>query len=309
MTFGKKYGPYGSHRIIDVPAADIRPNPMQPRRRFDPAALTRLAESIQQHGLIQPLSVRRRGRQFELIAGERRLRACQMAGLSTVPCIVLDVSSCQSSLLALVENIQRQDLDFVEEALSIRKLIDTYNLSQEEVAEYIGKSQSAVANKLRILKLPPYILSRARDAGLSERHARALLRVMGVSGRKADDLSHVIDYIIINHLNVAKAEEYIDRYLAEKQISGAIEQPSDKYYAEESYTPEDAGHPLEETGKDVSGEKPAKPTFILKDVRFFLNTVWRGMDIMKQSGIAAKCGKNETDTNIILTIEIPKGSS
>ena len=205
---------------------------------------------------------------FELVSGERRLRAARMAGLSEVPCIVIDVDGVCSSLLALVENLQRRDLDFLEEAMALDRLIHTYDLSQEEAARRIGKSQSAVANKLRLLKLSPRLLDRLRQNGLTERHARALLRL-----ETEEQQWEVLEYVIDHHLTVAQTEAYIEARL----------------------TP--------------PPPRKKKPTFILKDVRLFLNTVTKGLSMMKDAGVNAEYGRQETEDTILLTIKIPKAAS
>ena len=167
-----------SRKIVSLPVGAIKPNPHQPRRQFESEELRELGESIRLYGILQPLTVRKTGpTTFELVAGERRLRAAVLAGMENVPCILLNVDAEQSGLLALVENLQRKDLDFIEEAEGLRSLIRSYGMSQEEAARCISKSQSAVANKLRILKLPPDVLEKLRSAGYTERHARALLRL------------------------------------------------------------------------------------------------------------------------------------
>lgn len=176
MQLLRKKGNFDSTRILFLPVDAIAPNPDQPRRVFAQQELDELAHSIQALGLLQPLTVRRSAQGgWELVAGERRLRAARLAGLQEVPCLSLQIDSQRASLLALVENLQRKDLDFWEEALALEKLISTYHLSQEEAARRIGKSQSAVANKLRLLKLPTAVLETLRDGGATERHARALL--------------------------------------------------------------------------------------------------------------------------------------
>ena len=169
-------GLYENGRVLYLPVDVILPNPHQPRRTFVQAELEELALSIQELGLLQPLTVRRRDGRWELVAGERRLRAARLAGLDTVPCLSVQTDSQSSSLLALVENLQRRDLDFWEEALALRRLIDTFHLSQEEAARRIGKSQSAVANKLRLLRLSEDVLTLLRDGGATERHAREIGR-------------------------------------------------------------------------------------------------------------------------------------
>ena len=164
-----------STRVTMIAPEYISPNPDQPRRYFDPDGLSELADSIRAHGILQPLSVRRKGGgRYELIAGERRLRAAMICGLEQVPCLVLEVSRESSCLLSLIENLQRRDLDFWEEAKALERLTTVYGLSQEEAAAKVGKSQSAVANKLRLLRLPQDVLSLLRKNGFTERHARAL---------------------------------------------------------------------------------------------------------------------------------------
>lgn len=258
--------------VIWLPADSMQPNPVQPRKRFDEAGLEELAASIREYGILNPLTVRLRGCRYELVAGERRLRAARLAGLNELPCILLDVDMEDASLIALVENLQRRELDFVEEANGISQLIKLFGMSQEEAARRIGKSQSAVANKLRLLKLAPELLDKLLANGLTERHARALLR-LDTPERQACALEHIIDM----GLNVAMTDAYIDALLA-------------------------AGD-----AKPAPDESPApRRTFIMKDVRVFVNTVMHGLDLMKQGGIAAGMRREETDSELILTISIPK---
>lgn len=252
-------------RVISLPVEDIVPNPNQPRRIFSAEGLQELADSIRQLGILQPLSVRPLGQGWELIAGERRLRASRLAGLTHVPCIVLNTSEEQSSLMALVENLQRRDLDFLDEALALNQLIQTFSLSQEECARRIGKSQSAIANKLRLLKLPEHVLDLLRDNGFTERHARALLRLEDAAAQ-----DRAARWIISHDLTVAKTEEYVEALLSQTK------------------------------------SLRRKPTFILKDVRLFLNTVDRGLTMMKSAGVHAQYGREDTEDAILLTIRIPK---
>ena len=236
---------------------------------FEGESLSQLAESIKNYGILNPLTVRLRCGKYELVAGERRLRAAKLAGLREVPCILLDVNMEDAGLIALVENLQRKDLDFIEEATGISQLIRMFGMSQEEAAAKIGKSQSAVANKLRLLKLPRDILDTLREKGLTERHGRALLRL-----HSAYEQRQALNFIIENDLTVAQTDEYIESLL--------------------SKPPEPE-------------EKPArKRSFILKDVRVFLNSITHGIDLMKQGGIAAGMEKQETEDSLILTISIPK---
>lgn len=270
MQLMKKRGLYEASRIVYLPIGNIQPNPEQPRKTFEPNAMRELAASIKRYGILQPLSVRRRGGGYELVSGERRLRAAKLVGLRDVPCIILDVDSQESSILALVENIQRKDLDFIEEAEGIHRLVNAHGYKQEEIARLVGLSQSAVSNKLRILKLSPELLFMIRDTGLTERHARALLRL-----EDDKDRLEVFEQIIKKSLNVSNTEEYIDCFLIQK-------------------------------GQQAKSQQ--KPVYVLKDVRLFLNTVKRGMNMMQQSGIDARYGRDETEQEIILTIKIPKAN-
>lgn len=161
-----------------IRVSEIARNPNQPRKYFDPEAIAQLAESIRQYGVLNPLTVRRApGGGYELVAGERRLRAARVAGLNDVPCLLIAADNEDSSAIALVENLQRRDLDFFEEAYGFKRLIDQYGLTQEEAARKVGKTQSAVANKLRLLRLSPQNMELIRSANLTERHARCLLRL------------------------------------------------------------------------------------------------------------------------------------
>lgn len=259
--------------IVYLRTDELTPNPVQPRKRFDDESLEELSGSIKSYGILNPLTVRLRCGKYELVAGERRLRAAKLAGLEEVPCILIDVNMEDASLIALVENLQRRDLDFIEEALGISQLIRMFGMSQEEAARRIGKSQSAVANKLRLLKLPSDVLESLRQNGLTERHGRALLRLPSPVAQRA-----ALEYIVDNGLTVAATDAYIDALLSE---------------------------PEEAERKDE--EKPEKRrTFVLKDVRVFLNTLSRSIDLMKQGGIDAGIQREETDDSLILTISIPK---
>ena len=233
-------GMWTGRRVLYLSVDAIRANPDQPRKYFEPEALRELAESIGRYGILQPLTVRRGEDGYELIAGERRLRAAKLAGLREVPCLAVRSDEEQAALLSLIENLQRQDLHYMEEAAAIAKLIAVYGLSQEQAAERLGKSQSAVANKLRLLRLSPACVALLREGGLSERHARALLRLSDENERRA-------------------------------------------------VTP-----------------PRRRPTFIVKDVRLFLNTIRRSMGIMQRAGVDAACEREDTDEEIRLTIRIPR---
>lgn len=196
-------------RVVFLPARTIRPNPAQPRKVFREEPLEELAQSIRRHGILQPLSVRRVGAAYELIAGERRLRAAIQAGLNEVPCIVMNMDDRESGLTALVENLQRQDLDFIEEAKGISGLMTQWSMSQEQVARVIGKSQSAVANKLRLLRHSNPVLEALRAGNLTERHARALLKLPSEQEKLL-----AIQEIIAQGMGVARTERYIEELLS-----------------------------------------------------------------------------------------------
>ena len=194
-------------KLISVEPDRITPSPFQPRRDFDYYELLELAASIQKNGLIQPLTVRKKGENFELISGERRLRASIFAGLKTVPCIVVTASDRECSLMCLIENIQRTDLSFFEEADGIKKLMDDFALNQQEVAEKLGMAQSTLSNKLRLLRLSAEQRRKISSAGLSERHARALLRL---NEHQRDD---ALNRIIAEQLSVNDTDEMISNIL------------------------------------------------------------------------------------------------
>ena len=265
MGFLTRKGIFDGGKVLFLPVEEISPNPDQPRRVFSQPELEELAASIRALGVLQPLTVRRREGQWELVAGERRLRAAKLAGLSQVPCLSVQVDSQSSSLLALVENVQRRDLDFWEEALALRQILDTYHLSQEELARRVGRSQSAVANKLRLLKLPDEALALLRAHGATERHARALLRL-----DSPERQLEAAEQVAARGLTVAQTEA-----LVEQLLRGA---PSSR----------------------------KKPTFILKDVRLFLNTLSRSLELVRSAGVDARCRRQDTDEEILLTIHIPR---
>ena len=257
-------------RVTMLSPEVISPNPDQPRRYFDPDGLRELAESIRVHGILQPLSVRRKGGgRYELIAGERRLRAAILCGLDQVPCLVLEVSRESSCLLSLIENIQRRDLDFWEEAKALERLISVYGLSQEEAAAKVGKSPSAVANKLRLLRLPQEALALLRKHGFTERHARALLRLPDPQAQRTG-----AELVVKEGWTVARTEQYVEEVLR-SQVQ----------------------------------RKKARPPLLIRDVRFFLNSLDHSLAVMRSAGVAAQCHRQEEGEDLLLTIRIPKARS
>lgn len=253
--------------------SEIVRNPNQPRRYFDPEAIATLAESIRQYGVLNPLTVRRTANGgYELVAGERRLRAARVAGLTDVPCLLINADGEDSSVIALVENLQRRDLDFFEEANGFKRLIEQFGLTQEEAARKVGKTQSAVANKLRLLRLSQQNMELIRCNNLTERHARALLRL----NDEADRIN-VTNYIIEHELNVSRTEEYIDEFLKAKENPQPV----------------------------VEAESGKRVVRLFKDVRFFLNTLNRAVGVMVDAGIGATVKQQESDDGLTLTICIP----
>lgn len=201
------------NRILSVPQSDILPNPNQPRKRFDYDELEGLAQSIRSNGILQPLLVRSQDNgKYELIAGERRLRAARLIGLTNVPCIVTEISETDSAVFAVLENLQRQNLDYFEEAEALATLISDYRLSQDELCKRLGRAQSTLSNKLRLLKLSDEMRYQISRAGLTERHARALLSLNDEVQR-----SRALSIIIERHLNVNESETLIDQMLRKNE--------------------------------------------------------------------------------------------
>ena len=253
-------------QVVLISADKIVPNPYQPRKTLDAKELTSLAESIRVNGLLQPISLRKVGEGYEIVAGERRYRACVLAGVRKIPSIILNVTDEQSAVFALLENLQRQDLSFFEEAEGYLSLIQILGITQEKLAEKLGKSQSAVANKLRLLKLSDGERKLILEGGLTERHARAVLKIPDEMMRR-----RAINYIVLKGLNVSESEEYIETLLLEM--------------------------PEKSKGKRV---------FLLKDIRLFINTVNKAVDFMKKSGIDVTAQQKDVGDDIEYYIKIPK---
>ncbi len=196
-------------QIILIPQEEINPNPNQPRRRFDFDELEGLAQSIRQNGIIQPIAVRVNSRgEYELISGERRLRASRLVGITQVPCIIMEASDQKSALFALLENIQRCDLNFFEEAVAIEKLLTEYGMSRDEICKKLGKAPPTISNKLRLLRLPEEIRLRITQENLTERHARAMLRLTSIN-----QMERAMSIIAEKRLNVAETERLVSQIL------------------------------------------------------------------------------------------------
>lgn len=252
-------------QVINLPVAIIAANPYQPRRFFDRASLEELSRSISEYGVIQPITVRLiNGTSYELVAGERRLRASKLAGLTAIPAIVVDISDTDSAMLALIENLQRQDLCYFEEAEGYQSLIEDFAFTQEQLAKRVGKNQSTIANKLRLLRLPKEVQRRLIENSLTERHARALLKL-----DDEEEMLGVIAHVLKDGMNVVKTEEYIEKLLVKKHMAG----------------------------------RPKVKTYI-KDIRIFTNSIKQAVDMMNKSGVSTELELEETGDGCLITIAV-----
>ncbi len=261
--------------IAYIPISSIRPNPYQPRKQFNKSSLEELCDSIKQYGVLQPINVRKiAGNSYELVAGERRLRAATMAGLTEIPAIILNVDDNDSAVVALIENLQREDLSYMEEAESYYNLITEHGFTQEQLAQKIGKSQSTIANKIRLLKLPPMVKKILADNNLTERHARALLKLHDEQLQLK-----VLKIVCEKGLNVKKTEELIEKVI-------------------EKYT--------------KSSEEKSKAKLLnrnVKDIRIFVNTIRQAIEVMRKAGVNAKAAQRDRGEYVEFIVRIPKQSS
>ncbi|MEE3395979.1 MAG: ParB/RepB/Spo0J family partition protein, partial [Succiniclasticum sp.] len=249
-----------------VPLSKIVPNPYQPRKEFESEALSELADSIRQYGVLQPLLVAPgKDGTYILIAGERRLRASIMAGLGTVPVIVSEYTTQQIAEIALIENLQRKDLHYLEEAEGYEKLVNTFHLTQESMAIRVGKKQSTIANKLRLLRLPVSVRNKLHDSKLTERHARVLLKLENEETQKA-----VLQKVLKGNLNVRQTEALVEKT-------------------------------LKENGK-LDKKKPR--IVIVNDVRIYLNSIRDIMETVKTSGIPASMEQDMDGDDVVVTLRI-----
>ena len=256
--------------IISVPISSITPNPNQPRKHFDEPSILKLADSISQFGIIQPLTVRKEGQAYELVAGERRLRAATELGWTSVPCVVANVDEVQSAQISIIENLLRENLNIFEQAQAIEALIDTYGLTQEQVAANLSNSQSYVANKLRLLRFSPSERQLIVENKLTERHARAILRINDPKTRQI-----VIEKAIRDALNVAETESLVQGYLT--KLGGC-------------------------------DENNTRNRRIFKDTSAFFATISRALDAAKASNIGIKSRKIVGESFTEITIILPNSA-
>lgn len=259
-----------SYHVFQIPVHLIQPNPSQPRRVFDQEMLRELAESIRQYGIMQPISIRKiMPNVYELVAGERRLRAAKLLEMETIPALIVNVTERDSAVLALIENLQRENLNYMEEAKGYENLIQDYDLKQTELAKQLGKGQSTIANKLRLLQLPAAVQEELMSNQLSERHARALLKL------STEDLQlKVMDMIIKGNLNVKDTEKLILKVIQD------------------------------ENGTADQKEPPVVKRY-LKDIRLFTNTIKQAVDMVQSSGLDVDYKIKQTDESYEIHISIP----
>ena len=255
-----------SARIIEIPLDSIQPSRYQPRLNFDEEALQELAQSIEKTGLIQPITVREIGDHYEIIAGERRYRACRKAGMDKIPCYVMTPSENEAAEMALVENVQRENLSAIEEARSYVQIMRQAGYTQEQVAQKIGKSQSAVANKIRLLNLPDEIQNGVIEGKITERHARALLTA------PQDKQKSIYKHIVESGLNVRQSEEYIEK---------SMETPKPK-------------------------KRRQKTKGYSKNIQIGINSVNQCMKLIEKMGIKATLEMDETEDDVRMIIRFPK---
>ena len=253
------------NKVVEIDIDRIEANPYQPRTVFGDD-IDELAESIRLNGLIQPLTVKAEGERYILIAGERRLRALKSLGNAFAPCIVLDITDRNSAVLALVENIQRKELHFFDEAEALSKLLDFYGMTQEDAAVRLGKTQSTIANKLRLLKLSESVRSKIRCCGLTERHARALLRLPNENLQL-----EAVDNICSKRLNVEQTERLVAAIIDRENERESIRRRSGAF----------------------------------KDIRLFVNTINKAVEMMKAAGINADSQKIKENGYIEYIVRIP----
>ena len=260
--------------VARIPIDSIRPNPYQPRRVFSQEALEELCASIKQYGLLQPISVRKTGNDtFELIAGERRLRASKMAGMKYIDAIIFSTYEQDSAVIAMMENLQRENLHYMEEAEGYQNLIRDHGLSQDELARRLGKNQSTIANKMRILKLPMPVKRMLLQYNLTERHARALLRLHDEEAQ-----IKVIQIIVAQGLNVKATADLVERTIS--RMYGIAEE-------------------------EESEKKPSRISGFVRDTRLFVNSIRTIVQQMTDAGLAPRFDASEQENGVDIHIWVP----
>ncbi|MGI6097544.1 MAG: nucleoid occlusion protein [Dethiobacteria bacterium] len=263
---------YPEEEVRQVKIEFIKPNPFQPRKEFELIKIDELAQSIKTYGLLQPIILRELSKQeYQIVAGERRFLACKRLGWQTIPAFVRSVNDSAMAAIALIENLQREDLNFIEEAEGYARLIKEFNLTQEVLAQRLGKSQSTIANKLRLLKLPEEIKKWLVEKSLTERHARAFLKI---KDREAQ--SRLLKKVVENNLTVKETEEEVERFLSAN------------------------------ANKENKKNRPRKKV-VIRDLRIFLNTIRSAVNVIKKSGLVPQVIETDRDDYYEVIIKLPKG--
>ncbi|HAA37587.1 MAG TPA: nucleoid occlusion protein [Firmicutes bacterium] len=257
---------YEQNELQQIPINKIRPNPFQPRQVFEPEKIAELMQSIKTYGLLQPVIVRSIASGYELVAGERRLRACQQLGWTQIPAVVKDVSESAMATMALIENLQRENLSFLEEAAGYERLLKEFKLTQEVLAQRLGKSQSTIANKLRLLKLPDSVKEKLLAHDLTERHARALLKLPDEEAQ-----IKILQEVCNLGYTVKQTENRVAAYL-----------------------------------KKLSPPPKERKKVIIRDVRIFLNTIRQAVSLLESGGLGPRLKEKDCGDYLEITICVPK---
>ena len=262
-------------KVVTVELDKIAPNPYQPRRAFEEDKIEELSQSIQTYGLLQPVIVRKTGRDaYQLVVGERRVIACRRLGMNKIPAVIKELSDNAVATIALIENLQRENLDFIEEARGYERLIHEFNFTQEVLAQRLGKSQSTIANKLRLLKLPDKVIQLLTNGDLTERHARALLKL-----NSADEQEKLVEEIIQRDLNVKDTENRVEEILSDAQ---------------------------EDKGKGKKAQKGRSSKGVVRDLRIYLNTIRQAIFMVKKSGMTPLVEESDGEEYYEINIKLPK---
>lgn len=259
-----------SEVILDLSIAEIQPNPFQPRVYFDPAQLEELSNSIRQYGVLQPVIVRLVDGKYQLVSGERRFRASMLAGKETIPALLRQLDDREVAEMALIENLQREDLNYFEEAEGYARLIQEFQITQEEVARKMGKSQPTIANKLRLLHISERVRREISVDVITERHVRSLLKL-----KNEEQQLEVLNRIYKNNLNVRQTDELIENILITEE-------------------------------KNIREQKKKKMMKAIKDMKIFVNTIRGTVKTIQDAGLPAEVTESENDDYLEVVIRLPK---
>ncbi len=272
-TWAKLLGLEGQERpeesLVYIEIDRIEGNPFQPRKEFDQGKIDELSQSIKTYGLLQPILVTENDNKYQIVAGERRFMACQKLGWVKIPAIIKEINTSGMAAIALIENLQRENLHYMEEAQGYNRLIEEFGLTQEVLAQRLGKNQSTIANKLRLLKLPEGVKEEIKGGNLTERHARALLKL-----EKEKEQEKVVKRVLEENLNVNQTEKLIEESL-NKQI-------------------------------DSPKEKKKKKKVVIRDIRIFLNTIRQAIKIIKKAGMTPLVTETDREDHYEIVIKLPK---